>query len=98
MNGTYTFNKGNWSGEEATITVKENKFEYYGYNFELVPNTWEFDGEEHTDFLVHGDAWDEPLYTVRDFGDGTYWCSSAGIERTNTNPFILAAIMASNTI
>lgn len=98
MNGTYTFNKNNWSGEEATIVVKDNQFEFYGYNFTLVPKTYKCEDKEYTDYVVHGDSWDEPLYRLRDMGDKTFWSYKYDIERTHKNPFILAAIMASNTI
>jgi len=98
MNGTFIFNKDNWSGEEATIVVKGNEFNFYGYNFKLVAKTWDFNGQEMTDYEVHGDDWDEPLYEVRKDLDGGFFCNSDGIYRTNANPFVLAAIMAANTI
>lgn len=98
MNGTYTFNKENWSGDEATIVVKDNEFEFYGYNFKLVPKTWEYEGKEYTDYIVHSDDWDEPLFRIRDNCDNTYWSHKYDIERTDENPFVLAAKMAAMTI
>jgi len=98
MNGTYTFNKENWSGEKATIVVKNNQFEFHGYNFKLEPKTYKIEGQEYTDYVVHGDDWDEPLFRVRDFGDKTFWAYKYDIERTDANPFVLAAKMAAMTI
>ena len=98
MNGMYTFNKDNWSGEEATIFVKDNCFEFHGYTFKLVPKTWEYEGKKVTDYVVHGDDWDEPLFRIRAELDGAFYCHSSGIERQGKNPFILAAQMAANTI
>lgn len=98
MNGTYTFNKSNWTGEEATIVVKDSKFEFHGYNFELVAKTWDFDGEVMTDYEVHGEGWDEALFKVRKDLDDGFYCQTCGIHRTHKNPFILAAIVAANTI
>lgn len=98
MNGTYTFNKENWSGEEATIVVKNNAFEFHGYNFELEAREYDFDGEKVTDYLVHGDDWNEPVFYVRADFDGGFYCQSSGIERQGKNPFILTAQMAANTL
>jgi len=98
MNGTYTFNKSNWSGEEATIVVKNNQFEFYGYNFKLEPKAWDFEGDEYTDYAVCGDDWDEPLFRVRDMGDNEYWVSTSGIERIGKNPFTLAAKVLANIL
>lgn len=98
MNGMYTFNKENWSGEEATIFVKNNCFEFHGYNFELEAREYDFDGEIITDYVVHADDWDCPLFTVKADFDGGFWCENNGIERQGQNPFILAAQMASMTI
>jgi hypothetical protein len=98
MNGTYTFNKGDWSGEEATIVVNNNEFEFYGYNFKLIEDNWDFDGEDMTDYEVHGEGWDEALFKIRKDLDGGYYCMTCGLHRTHKNPFILAAIMAANTI
>jgi hypothetical protein len=98
MNGTYTFNKSDWSGEEATIVVKNNAFEFHGYTFELEAREYDFDGKKMTDYVVHGDDWDEPVFRVCADFDGGFYCHSCGIERQGQNPFILAAQMASMTI
>ena len=94
----YTFNKENWTGEEATICVKDNCFEFNGYSFELEARTYEFDGQSITDFVVHSDDWPAPIFTVKSDWEGGYYCENNGIERQGKNPFILAAQMAANTI
>ena len=98
MDGIYTFNKENWTGEEATIAVIGNEFEFYGYNFRLVPSVYNYEGKERTNYTVYGDEWDEPLFRILDNCDGAYWCHKYDIERTDANPFVLAAKMAAMTI
>ena len=98
MNGMYTFNKSDWSGDEATIFVKDNCFDFHGYKFELDARNYDFDGETITDYVVHADDWDCPLFTVKSDQQGAFYCENNGIERDGSNPFVLAAQVAANTI
>jgi hypothetical protein len=35
INGTFTFNKENWSGEEVTVTVRDGQFTMSDYIYQL---------------------------------------------------------------
>lgn len=95
-----TFNKGNWSGEEATINIRDNKFSFNGYDFELRNfNTDKGDNPKydfHTvDFYYDG----ERFGTAHRFECDDEWEYNCGdFYRTHKNPAILCAIVAANLI
>ena len=102
MKTTYIFNKDNWSGETASITVKNSQFEFNGHNFTVGPiqtfkdkdgdNKWDY----HTiELFWEGRKWadlirfeHEPQWT---FEDGDFY-------RSHKEPAVLCAIAAANLI
>lgn len=99
---TFTFNQENWSGETATITVKNNKFEFNGYDFELgevtvIPDEkgnklWDF---YSMDLLWEGKVW----ATIYRFGGDECWgFDRDDFCRTHKEPAVLCAIAAANLI
>tara|TARA_R100000458_G_C8146977_1_gene156050 strand:+ start:100 stop:399 length:300 start_codon:yes stop_codon:yes gene_type:complete len=94
-NETITFNKEDWSGQKATIKVKDNKFEYYGYEFELKEKTETFDDDQFkfVEVFVDGDLG----FTLLEIDGEYYYEDECGdFVRSHKNPAILTSIIASN--
>jgi len=95
-----TFNKNNWSGEEATINIRDNKFSFNGYEFELRNfNTAKSDNPKY-DFHTVDFYYDGELFgTANRFECDDEWEYSCGdFFRTHKHPAILCAIVAANRI
>lgn len=99
---TITFNKSNWSGEEATIKVRNNKFAFLGYDFELrnQQTVKSDDGNSKWDFHTV-----EFYYDGEKFGEAhRFECDkeweyiSGDFARSHQNPAVLCAIVAANRI
>ena len=97
-----TFNKSDWSGEEATIDVRDNKFTFNGYDFELRNHRTEKaeDGDPKWDFhAVEFYCDGEPFGTAHRFERDAEWdYSTSVICRTHKNPAVICAIVAANII
>jgi len=96
-NETLTFDKQNWSGETATIKVKDKKFEYYGYQFELKERATKEESwiTNYVDVFVDGSL----DYTLIEIDGEYYYEDDCGdFERSHKNPAILTAIIASNLL
>jgi hypothetical protein len=93
-NETLTFDKQNWSGETATIKVKDNKFEYYGYQFELKERATKEESwiTNYVDVFVDGSL----EYTFIEIDGEYYYEDGFDFERSHKNPAILTGIIASN--
>ena len=92
---TITFNKGNWSGKSATISVQENTFELFGYKFTL--EFTEFEGVKG--FKVVSPSWEYPL--AKGYEDKGIWYSydlSGMLSRDDKSPFVAAAQVLCNLI
>jgi hypothetical protein len=95
-----TFNKSNWSGEEATINIRDNKFSFNGYDFELRNfNTVKGDDPKY-DFHTVDFYYDGELFgTAHRFECDDEWEYNCGdFYRTHKHPAILCAIVAANRI
>jgi hypothetical protein len=90
-----TFNKSNWSGEEATINIRDNKFSFNGYDFELRNfNTVKGDDPKY-DFHTVDFYYDGELFgTAHRFECDDEWEYNCGdFYRTHKHPAILCAIV-----
>jgi hypothetical protein len=97
---TFTFNTSNWSGEEATIKVRNNKFSFNGYDFELRNfNTVTGDNPKydfHTvEFYYDGERFGT---AVRFECDSEWEFNSSDFSRSHKEPAVLCAIAAANLI
>jgi len=91
----FTFNKEDWSGQKATIEVKDNKFEYYGYEFELKEKTETIVGDQFkwVEVFVDGSLG----FTLVEIDGKYYYEDECGdFARSHKNPVILTGIIASN--
>ena len=94
-NETLTFNKEDWSGEKATIKVKDNKFGYNGFQFELKERNETYDGDHYkcVDVFVDGSLG----FTFMEIDGEYYYEDECGdFSRSHKNPAILTGIIASN--
>ena len=102
FDGTFTFNKDNWSGEEASITVRNGAFEINGETLKLEEQASikDEDGDTRWDFHSIGVKWnDDEFCVISRFECDDYWaCEKSEISRIHANPAVLAAIMACNLI
>lgn len=92
---TITFNAGNWSGKEMTITVKaDGSFELYDYTFRL-----KFRGDEAFDIV--SPSWSYRLGTgFKNVNDPNWTAGDDGyhMTRTHEDPFVAAAQLLCNII
>ncbi len=93
MTKTFTFNKENWSGQETTIKVTDDKFELNGHDFYLDRTINEDDELYIENVACRCDQWDEPLVLASkciwknkpEWSD-KYWTAYDGeIEESNIN-------------
>jgi len=99
---TATFNKANWSGETATLKIREYadgraSFKLHGYEFTLSPvkasasedgdDAWTFERRELT-----SRSWDYPLFSVGRFRKDSSWTASHyDVVREDSDPVLVAA-------
>lgn len=98
---THTFNKDNWTGETATIVVKNGKFEFHGYDFEVGEEQIDRSlGDPKYDFHTIEFKWEgKPWMTARRFACDKVWeCGDEEFSRSHAEPAVLCAIMAANLI
>jgi hypothetical protein len=100
---TFTFNKDNWSGEEATIKVYNNgNFVFHDHLFTVSPvSTVKSEGgDSRWDFHTIELSWDgSPWATIHRFECDSEWeFNSSDFSRSHKEPAVLCAIAAANLI
>jgi len=98
----FTFNKDNWSGQEATININNGAFKFHGHNFALGPvsTVKSEDGNSRWDFHTIELSWDGAVWaTIHRFECDAEWEFTKGdFHRSHKEPAVLCAIAAANLI
>lgn len=100
----FTFNKNNWSGEEATINVNQQtkSWTQNGYRFSLhLIDDEEIPGlGRYTKYEIRGEGWDFALGTVsRQVGlEETFEACDGACSRRHESPFVAASQLLFNII
>ena len=101
---TIEFNPQNWTDEKATLSVEGDTVHINGETLTLKEGLPIFERDsvkyDFRSILVFWNGTDSHAFCkMTRFGDDDRWtAASNGIERSHSNPAILAAIMACNLI